>query len=516
MPALSNLVSPFSFDLREILTAFQGVFLMCIGAAFIATVSFFASTLSRNTLHALGGAVVFGVAFFMLFQWVNADANYYEYSLWKGPLIFVIGVPVAVVTVIWLSFSNYKRLHAGRNVWLRNLLILSAALFFTGIGTAIIYQRPWELAMSLEPHHGPPRLTGAIQPAICMTMGRVFALLPDGRLWTGADHREQELDEYEEVWDPLDKSNRLQKVKLRIPTSGWFVGGSNWVALAANGGSFDVVALQSDGTLWEILARKNRTNNAAWFSSMPQPRRIGSDSDWKCVVTGAQRYFLAVKTNGTLWGWGNNDDGRFAPDSRDRIPEPVRIGTDSDWAMVFSRYYEPLLMKTDGTIFQWTKVDREARFEMWRSNLNGKDWLAVAGSSERNLVIKRDGTLWASGYPPRMLFGTRNSESRRWNALTRVGGRSDWARISGDYFFSAIRKDGSLVENETELFSSILRQPSKYSDWLAVDSGWNGLVAMASDGTVSLWRESRSPRALLLASPHRPLWNLNIFTDSKN
>ena len=491
---------------------------MCLGAIFIAGVSFFASTLCRNTLQALGAAVVLVCAFFFLYQWAFANSNYYDYSIWKGPLIFFTGVPVTIIAVLWLSFSNYKRLLAGRNLWFRTVFILSVSLVFTGIATAFVYQRPWELAMSLEPHHGAPRLSGPIRPAMSMPNGRIFALLPDGRLWTGADYRVKEFDRYEEVWDSGVQTNRLRKVQLYVPTAGVFVGGSNWVALAANRLSSDVVALQSDGTLWNVLARGDRTNNADWFALAPQPLRIGTDSDWKSVAT-SERYFLAMKKDGTLWGWGNND-GRFAPDTRERIPEPVRIGTNSDWAAVFSRYSTPLLMKTDGTIFRWVYVDRERRTELMKSNLNGKDWLALAGAPQEDLVLRRDGTLWGRGYLRKAVLGARiggtDRGDRRWDVLAPIGDRSDWAAISGDYYFAAIRRDGTLVKSDTEMFSFTLGQPSRYSDWLSLDIGWNGLVALASDGTVSLWVDTRSREELLLAPSHRPLWNLNIFADSKN
>ncbi len=505
----SYLPGPISFFAEH-----RGIIGMCLGAIFIATASFFASTLCRNSLHALGGGMVWGCAFFFLFQWVMVESNSYEYSIWKGPLIFFTGVPVAVVVVMWLSFSNYKRLHAGRNVWLRNVLTLVVSLVFTGIATAFVYQRPWELAMSLEPQHGAPRLSGPVQPTVCMPNGRMFALLPDGRLWTGADYREKVFDRDVEVWDAMGQSNHLEKLRMYLPASGTFIGGSNWVALAANSVSIEVVALQSDGTLWSVLTREDwTTNRVKWFSLAPHLRRIGADSDWKSVDT-SQRYFLALKKDGSLWGWGNND-GRFAPDAREHIPEPVRIGTDSDWAMIFGRYSDPLLMKTNGTIFRFWE-DRH-QWGLERSNLNGKDWLVVAGSPERDYVIRRDGTLWGRGYLPRVFFGAHQDREFRRVEFMRIGDRSDWALISGSYSsVVAIRKDGSLVKNEMAWFSSTFGQPSRYSDWIAADMDWNGILALASDGTLSWWVDTRYRPEFLLAPSHRPLWSENIFSEVKN
>lgn len=511
----NNLVVPNAFNVDF----YRGIILLCIVAGYIAVASFFASSLTRNTLQALGAAIILGSVLFMLFQWTLIELSHDEYSLWKGPLILFIGVPVALITVFWLSFSNYKILHAGRNMWLRNLLILAVTLFLTGIASAFIYQRPWELAMSLEPHHGTPRLAGPIQPAVCTTIGRTFALLPDGRLWAAADYHLKEFDTYEERWDPVGQSNRLQKLQLQLPNSGTFVGGSNWIALAGNGGAFGVVALQSDGTLWKILTADGRTktNRAAWFSLTPQPHRIGSDNDWKSVAAGAN-YVFAVKTNGTLWGWGDNESGQFAPDTRPYVPEPVRIGKDSDWAEVFPRGLTPIILKKDNTLFEFDWSGQLRRAALTKVFFSGKDMMAAAGTRERSVMIHHDGTMWAAGYPPRVLFGDHNIHfDMRRDILARVGDRSDWTQVSGDYsYFAALRKNGALVRNNSELFSSALAQPSKYSDWIALNFDWNGLVALASDGTITVWRDIRTRNDFLLAATHRPLWSLNIFTDSKN
>jgi hypothetical protein len=305
-----------------------------MAAASIAIVSFFASTLTRNTLHALGAAFVFGGVFYALFVWVIFGSHDSRNALWRGALILIIGITTLVIAVLSLSFSNYKTLHAGRNIWLRNLLILFCSLVFAGLATAVIYQRPWELAMSVEPRDGSPRTSGPLRPTIAFSAGRAVALLPDGRLWAATDYHLQELNRYQDEWDSENQQMVPRKQKVPIPGGGTFIGSSNWVSLAASGSFAGVAALQSDGTLWSILSLKDTTNGfhrSYWLNLVPAARRIGADSDWKSVAAG-QGYFLAVKTNGTLWGWGVNSEGRFAPDSRDRIDAPGQIGTDSDWA----------------------------------------------------------------------------------------------------------------------------------------------------------------------------------------
>ena len=492
--------------------------ILCEFAITFVVVSFFASTFTRNTLHALGLAIVFGGATIASYGWLVSESlnNNYYYSLWHGPLIFVIGAPVAGIAAVWLSFSNYKLFQIGGNVWLRNFLVLALSLIFAGIATALIYQRPWELAMTLEPKHGPARLSGPIRPAICAANDRVLALLPDGRLWAATDYHWKELDRFEEEWDSRSRTNRPRRLRVPVPADGVFVGASNWIALAAS--RTEMVALQSDGSLWRILSSRvtNSWSWNFWLSLTPEPHRIGMGNDWKCVATSLNG-FMAIKTDGTLWGWGYNQEGEFAPDfSTNYVSEPMPVGTNSDWAAIFPDSDGVLLMKNDGSIWTWGKSSSETgpRWVFWNTHWNGSDWLTTAHGSSINssFFLHKDGTLWAQGHVPRVVFGVYNPK-RGIGEPTRIGDDSDWTQIAASYWdIVGIKKDGRLVESQRELFSGILGQPSRYSDWIAVDAQWDGLAALAADGTVSFWSVYDRTGGALLGPTHRPLWSLNVLS----
>lgn len=496
--------------------------IFCAFAITFVVASFFASTFTRNTLHALGLAVVFGAAAIALYRWVMSETMSEEwlfYSLWKGPLIFTIGVPVAVIATAWLSFSNYKLLQVGSNVWLRNFLVLSISLTLAGTATALIYQRTWEMAMTLEPKHGPARLNGPIRPSISIASGRALALLPDGRLWAAMNYHWKKLNRYEEFSPGPGKSNQLRQVQVPVPAGGVFVGGSNWVGLAAS--SSEVVGLQSNGSLWRILSRSDKPNFQSWyfwhslapFSLAPEPRQIGSDNEWKSVVADWSG-FMALKTDGTLWAWGRNDKGVLVPDTNIYyVSEPVRVGTNSDWSAIFPQRGQPWLVKNDGSVWYAWIDSREGRghYELQKTDWNGSDWLTVAGDSGRDFLLRKDGTLWASGWLPRVVFGAHIHEHER-HELIRIGHDSDWTQIAeSGWDIVGTKKDGRLVESERELFSGVLGQSSKYSDWIAVDADWHGLAALAADGTVSFWSVYGRAGGDLLGATHRPLWSLNVL-----
>ena len=58
-----------------------------------------------------------------------------------------------------------------------------------------------------------------------------------------------------------------------------------------------------------------------------------------------------------------------------------------------------------------------------------------------------------------------------------------------------------------KLFSSSLGRPSKYSDWIAVENSdeWYQRIALAADGTVCCWVDSRAfGRSQRIFRPHPP------------
>ncbi|MFR9705049.1 hypothetical protein ACL00O_21495, partial [Aeromonas sanarellii] len=66
-------------------------------------------------------------------------------------------------------------------------------------------------------------------------------------------------------------------------------------------------------------------------------------------------YTLALKTDGTLWGWGMNNYYQlgFAPAIEQQMT-PVQIGTDTDWVDLSSGTSGTnFAIKADGTIWGW-------------------------------------------------------------------------------------------------------------------------------------------------------------------
>jgi alpha-tubulin suppressor-like RCC1 family protein len=59
--------------------------------------------------------------------------------------------------------------------------------------------------------------------------------------------------------------------------------------------------------------------------------KIGTDTDWAFVAASYYQTF-AIKTDGSLYAWGDNSYGQLGNGTTDDKYTPTRIGVDTDWA----------------------------------------------------------------------------------------------------------------------------------------------------------------------------------------
>jgi hypothetical protein len=110
--------------------------------AAIGLISFYASTLSRNTLQALGfsvfGLLLAGFGVVSAGSLVGDDLQPYLYLPGSGGLGDIIGVPALAVVLLVLAASNCKCLTFGPWQKLKNLLVILAVMWLVPLVTSAI------------------------------------------------------------------------------------------------------------------------------------------------------------------------------------------------------------------------------------------------------------------------------------------------------------------------------------------------------------------------------------------
>ena len=120
--------------------------------------------------------------------------------------------------------------------------------------------------------------------------------------------------------------------------------------------SYDISAVQAYDSTYTICGggyvtwTYNSPNTSRWGYSSPV--QVGALTTWSRVAAG-QRSSYAIKTNGTLWAWGQNSSGQLGTSNTAAYSSPVQVGALTTWADVFGGNAHCVAIKTDGTLWAW-------------------------------------------------------------------------------------------------------------------------------------------------------------------
>lgn len=261
--------------------------------------------------------------------------------------------------------------------------------------------------------------------------------------------------------------------------------------------------IKGDGSLWawgyNVYGQLGSGSTSTYRST---PGQVGSDTDWRAAAAGAF-HSLAIKSDGTLWAWGYNAYGQLGDGTETQRLTPVQVGTDTDWVAVTGGQYHSVALKADGTLWSWG----DNYYGSLGQGLSGgpaqstparigtdTDWAAVDTKYYHSLALKTDGTLWGWGYNNHYTLGTGNGLNQV--APIQIGGDSDWAVVATGYYHTlAVKRDGSLwawgsngygqYGNGGTTASYLPLRVGSDDDWSQMSAGWYHSVGLKRDG--SMW-----------------------------
>lgn len=222
---------------------------------------------------------------------------------------------------------------------------------------------------------------------------------------------------------------------------------TDWAVLSP--GNLHTVALKNNGTLWGWgnTGANELTNGPAPFYHV-NPIQMSSNTDWNKIYGGYFKTF-AIKNNGTLWGRGSNYNGDLGTGNTLALINLTQIGTDTDWLKISAaRQSFTLALKNNGTLWAWgnnengrlgdgTTINRHSPVQIGTST-----WKDIAAGNYHSIGIKTDGTLWQWGSYGWFTAGILIPLS---NSPVQVGTDSDWKKVeAGNSFSYAIKEDNTL------------------------------------------------------------------------
>lgn len=228
-------------------------------------------------------------------------------------------------------------------------------------------------------------------------------------------------------------------------------------------------------------------NNTITISS---PVQVGALTNWSQVSSG-RAFTLAIKTDGTLWSWGRNNYGQLGQNiaTGTTRSSPVQVGSLTNWSKIAAGSYHALAIKTDGTLWSWGNngngqlglgdgygANRSSPVQVGSLT----NWATIAGGGVHSLAVKTDGTLWTWGQNVSGRLGQNNTTYR--SSPVQVGALTNWSAVMGGAEFSvAVKTDGTLWSwgrnNNGQLgLNSVINQSSpvqvgSLTSWLKVARG---------------------------------------------
>jgi len=188
------------------------------------------------------------------------------------------------------------------------------------------------------------------------------------------------------------------------------------------------------------------------------PIRIGNDANWK-AVTAANFHSIGLKTNGTLWawGWGNSHEMGLGQ-ATSKTNKPLQIGKDTNWISVSTAPDNTVALKSDGSLWVWGNnvngqlgVGKTPNSAVYTPTRVGKsnDWASAIASQHIILAIRTDGSLWVWGRRGGSSIYGMDIPDNVIPEPRQIGTEKNWSRIfvhnrHGGAAVIAEKTDGSL------------------------------------------------------------------------
>ena len=280
-------------------------------------------------------------------------------------------------------------------------------------------------------------------------------------------------------------------------------GGTNWISVEA--GSSYAGGIKADGSLWTWgYGGFGQLGNNGFINVSSPIQTVAGGTNWSTLSMGPYltNSITALKTDGTLWTWGDNNYGQLGNGSNIGTASPGQtVSGGTNWRFISQGSKHNSAIKSDGTLWLW---GRNTKGELGTNNAinysspvqtvsSGTNWSQVAAGYNFTAAIKTDSTLWLWGQNNFGQLGTNGYGSTGISSpVQTISSGTNWTRVAtGAFNTIAVKTDGSLwvwgIQGYGETganTTSPLRQPSPVqtiaggSTWKTVTAGYNSVAAI--------------------------------------
>ncbi|MBK9271327.1 MAG: T9SS type A sorting domain-containing protein [Saprospiraceae bacterium] len=208
-----------------------------------------------------------------------------------------------------------------------------------------------------------------------------------------------------------------------------------WTKIEGGGGY--TLGLKTDGSLWAWGQNSSGQLGIGNNVNQNTPMRVGTDNDWK-EISGGNHFALALKNDGSLWSWGYNFEGQLGLNDNFNRNVPTQVGSDLDWKYIHAGGYTSYAIKNNGTLWAWgnnqygqigdgTYTTRKEPVPIG----SAMDWKKLSSMGYHVMALKNNGSLWAWGRNNFLQLGDGTNTTRTTPTLIQPG--TTWLDIAASW-----------------------------------------------------------------------------------
>jgi alpha-tubulin suppressor-like RCC1 family protein len=312
---------------------------------------------------------------------------------------------------------------------------------------------------------------------------------------------------------------------------------TDWLSMenGKNSGAWPSFAIKNNNSLYVWNGNTVEFGNTTISYKRSSPIQVTSTNKWRNVFAGRQMTF-AISTSGSLWFWGDNSAlySGIPTLSASYQESPVQIGTRIDWVSGSSTNSHTMAIRSDGTLWGWGsnfqgRLGSNESISLHSSpvQIGTLTWNKVSTGASHTIAIRNDNTLWSWGSNLSGQLGLNLATSANRSSPVQVGTETNWYDISAglDTTF-AIRTDGTLwgwgLNNLGQLGrNNVTSQSSPVqigtdTNWLKAVAGSSHTMAIKNNGSLWVWGNNNSGQLGTLRNRSFPNYVVGIdkFTDA--
>ena len=265
------------------------------------------------------------------------------------------------------------------------------------------------------------------------------------------------------------------------------VPGTNWdepQPMCTNtGGSHTRFCRKLDGTMWAWGQNNFGQLGLNDVVNRSSPTQI--PGTWANIYPGEEACY-GVRTDGTFWSWGSNSRGGLGlnQSTPTKISSPTQL-PGTNWAFGRGKVSAGLqcvwALKTDGSLYNWGDNEYGQLGQGNRTQYSsprqvpGTSWNSVGGLYAMGCATRTDGTLWAWGPNESGRLGLNGPTNQDYSSPKQVLG-SNWARVYASGSMVAAYDDAGKMyiwgNNNTGQMALSLPGNQSYSSPILIPGVW--------------------------------------------